>query len=1090
MAISFTAPLTPTIRRYLDISAKGGPSKPKPAARPIAPPIQARQPVPAGLPEVHHDRPQHHRLNALGGKASRPPLASTATAPIPAAAGPSEPHLQPVPDYPIVKDTAGPALIRITRNDPLQDRADGPARQAVRPVMAASTAEPPYPSSWHVRSASHAVLPTAGSSSSLFAAESSSSAMGHPARPALPSSFSTSALAGTDHTAVSGPARRFPPPARRLHVPAEDDDFAPADHAGLTTPGLPLRGAARPVLPPHMPIKRPLGQAQRRVVTAPLPTSTSESTLLGHAGPVPAAPGHSVLPPIARQPARSVRDRVQELEKNSPQKTDLSPRSKSVSPAVRLVGQTTSPIGSPLSKRAQDRQPPATYDSPAMPVLARSTNRHVRDEEDGELLHEPAPVKPHMIPLPGSPNSLFDNSFNQDRHEPEEIVLSEAVPSEGQKPTRIEATEIAVSTVVEEVEQPASRLAPTDPVTDAPLEAPAASEEPASSATEPGEPVEPVEAPAAAPAEVPPSEETGHNASTKEVKETAVKMVQKPTLSRPASAMSASNSRQGPSAPALMTKAPVPRVAKTSKAPLPEVRLPPTAAARKPVGRVVSAPERRPFKPTSQANKPSTLTAPTAATAARATASASTAARPAPKAADTSAKAASQAQLARASAAPAATQGASASSRAPSAAASSRLASTKPGVPRAVPKARVASAGFAAPTQASTSRTGPATASTANKPSVTGKIALPPAPRVKVTLKPPVPKFVPKSTLARGTADSKLASSTTSSLGGSTRQAATGAAPAAKGPIRARVKPQNMPPPLLSREERAKLPAQDIPLPSSPGHSSPRSLRPASAASQDLPGSPSTLMLSDKQRGLVGVTAKYRPRMSDDEVADTPSTEAAETTPIDDSPDNETGEVFDEAPKELRSAAAEDELTTVEPTPAELPEADDGSRPPSPSAGLDEEVAPPQPAAKLNAIGLLLPPSRSTSPVGKTSTQPAMSDSGLDTDDELAGVSFSRSASGNVLAAGQDVQAALPDQQAEMDLGQRDEPSLVGDDDVIVCVQATPYENKENDQVLESEKGLSGDGILKPGTETSLSPRVALTQKDANAVRAVVDIVV
>ncbi|KAK4686217.1 hypothetical protein P7C73_g3911, partial [Tremellales sp. Uapishka_1] len=220
----FTAPLTPTIKRYLDISAQnGGAVKPKTAPlRPTAAAIAAPpRSVSATSSSSSSQAPAQRLSNRIpSGKAAE--------------AGPSRRPFE-IDDLP----PSHPILARSMANP-------GPSR----------------PLNQHGRSISHQILPTIGAPSShdVFKATDPFSKA---SRPILPASFSALSLSSepVHHTA---PSRRFQP-ARPLLL---SDDQSNENNI--------LRGAVRPQHPGRLfsadlgKRPNPLGQAQRRVVTAPL----------------------------------------------------------------------------------------------------------------------------------------------------------------------------------------------------------------------------------------------------------------------------------------------------------------------------------------------------------------------------------------------------------------------------------------------------------------------------------------------------------------------------------------------------------------------------------------------------------------------------------------------------------------------------------------------------------------------------------------------------------------------------------------------------------------------------------------------------
>ncbi|KAL7423510.1 hypothetical protein Q5752_001090 [Cryptotrichosporon argae] len=202
----FAAPLTPTIRRYLDIAAFNGTTKPTAAARPARPaPLLSSSATSAGAPRV-----LHQRIAALGGR------------------------LEDVAKEPVLAIEVQPEAQRAP--------AQRPERALMAPVLPAGPSRP-MP---HQRSVSHAAL-----SSLASAAVPERAPLPRPVR--LPTASSV--------LLQDEAPRRFAPPARILR-PLSTEERGEPQHRGPSRPAPGMAAALG-----HG--KRLPGQAQRRVVTGP-----------------------------------------------------------------------------------------------------------------------------------------------------------------------------------------------------------------------------------------------------------------------------------------------------------------------------------------------------------------------------------------------------------------------------------------------------------------------------------------------------------------------------------------------------------------------------------------------------------------------------------------------------------------------------------------------------------------------------------------------------------------------------------------------------------------------------------------------------
>ncbi|WVW85778.1 hypothetical protein I302_107816 [Kwoniella bestiolae CBS 10118] len=552
----FSAPLTPTIRRYLEIPAVNGAGPSKPKSKPVpraAPP--AIQPISATSSESSHastnahaapSRPQHHRINALASRPMRP-IAHHAPAPA-VEAGPSrrrsprkEPEAMPpayetetVSDLPI----SNPTLSRSASNSARHQN-----EFAVPPTL-----------SHHSRSVSHNVLPSSSSSIFPTTEENRYNPLSKPSRPAL----HTSHTAPPEIFDVPQPPRRFAPPARILRViPSEEEGGMELGDHPFTTPsgatvlsrpqrnvngGLGRRGNA-------------LGQAHRRVVTAPV-TITED-------GYFTKTPGRDLI---------GQRD-VEQEEATKPQA-----------------------FASPIPTQV------VSMDSPLMPILIRSTSGDVKaDNNESDIIDMKEDVYPasplrqsneeeekrtvevaRKIELPDSPvKAVVELQPEAEEEDTKEVVVNEDVhPAEDDYAQREEEEDNEVRGIDKNKLQ--EQEGSTEVLT------------------------------------VPAEKEVDAMRVAEQVDTEAVPEVSHPAEDiRPASVTAKATNKKSaaPAKSASETVKPEPAPAPTkSKVAANIIRKPPVPSARTVTSRAVSAPVvRKPFKPTS-------LTAPTAASAARAAA--------------------------------------------------------------------------------------------------------------------------------------------------------------------------------------------------------------------------------------------------------------------------------------------------------------------------------------------------------------------------------------------------------------------------------------------------------------------------------------
>jgi len=348
--ISFSAPLTPTIRRYLNLPAQGVAVKSKGKAK-AAPPRPAPVPVAstATVPAQAAAKPVPFRVAALVTKPSRAALRST----------PIE-HPEPRQAYASTSRQTSPKKVspkRVARVEPAH------SAPPYKSIALAPLPTRPEVAPLNGRSVSHTFLPTVHSSTSI--AEN----VPRSTRPILPQSYSTTALPTDPSNFVSrfatGPMRIIRP------APVQDDSVDPDGFIYPQTFG----GPSRPTQ--HLGHgRKPIGPA-RRVVTAPTPSKE----VLGYPTRTPAA--NRIL-------SRTVRDKVEEVGEQP-----ILVLSNVVDPSTPV----------PTRKVVQETPLPPRVESPLLPVLPPDVEE-VRDTSmlepvNGRELESPVPVEiAAMVPLP------------------------------------------------------------------------------------------------------------------------------------------------------------------------------------------------------------------------------------------------------------------------------------------------------------------------------------------------------------------------------------------------------------------------------------------------------------------------------------------------------------------------------------------------------------------------------------------------------------------------------------------------------------------------------------------------------------------
>jgi hypothetical protein len=488
---------------------------------------------------------------------------------------------------------------------------------------------------------------------------------------------------------------------------------------------------------------------------------------------------------------KGIKERIEKLEKAaSPSRVEPSDIPLPASPTVKSMQQMF--LGSPAPERAE------VVHSPLMPVLATSTTGQAEERAD-EWNDDPLHVQMNetMKVRPGTSQRVLQESADtagavsvqeqqDDKRHAEDPVKAEDGVEQMSAPAEEPAIEAAATKElllhIAERHMSEEAIALTErPESDGkPFDAPALFD-PHESVPTPEVEAESTDAPGvdnlASVASVMPALTNSEAVQT--------------TVASTAPAPSKAHAK-----PAKAAEPPAQASSGRANKPPADVKLP-SVTARRTANQILSASERRPFKPTSQAAKASgsTATASTASTAARAAAAVKPVVKIAPE---------------------------------------TIVAKTAP-IPKAIapagpplsaistdPKPLVkTTSSFAARTKASASRV----ASTVQPKKVPVPVALPPVRKEKVKLKPALPKFVPTRAGARTVSNkdkytSKVADkSKPQSLASSTSTIARSVA-GIKGHrgvgvvTKAKVQPEMVPLP-LSPGEKAKLP-HEIPLPRSP----------------------------------------------------------------------------------------------------------------------------------------------------------------------------------------------------------------------------------------------------------------------------------
>ncbi|OCF57433.1 hypothetical protein L486_04891 [Kwoniella mangroviensis CBS 10435] len=751
----FSAPLTPTVRRYLEIPAANGagPSKPKskPIPRVAHPPSQ---PISATSSESSHasanaatsaaHRPQHHRVNALASRPMRP-ISHQAPPPPAMEAGPSRrrsPRKEPEP-LPFTQEAE--MMEELPISHPTSSRSTSSSNRHHHDLFV-----PPVPAK-HVRSASHTILPTASSATFPIADEGKYNPLSKPSRPAL----------HTSHTAPPGildgpqPPRRFAPPARIMRViPSEEEvgeEFSvhpftiPSGATVLSRPqrnanaGLSRRGVA-------------LGQAHRRVVTAP--TTVAEDSYFTK------TPGRAMGGLGRKRPAEDDQDA------NSPIKGDH---------ANEEIPQA---FASPLPAQV------VSMDSPLMPILIRSTSGDVKaNENESDIIDMKEDV------YPASP--LKQANADEEKRTVEVASKIELPDSPVKASVELE-TETEEILKEAKVDRPLSSVADVQQIDEEEVEKEKVDEteireeekdqiheEEGDTGEDATQMESSVDTAAMIAKEIPAEGKVGDVPEI--VHESKASTSDVPVRNAPVLAKTESRK---PAAPAISSSLETTKPAPGPIKPKVVARKPPIPSARTATTRAVSAPVvRKPFKPTS-------LTAPTAASAARAAAltkpaQATTAVSKPSVATSTTAK----------------VTVASGHSTVKSTTLSGSTSSKPSTAP--VARARVVSAQIAPKPEPKVSNKPPLPAaaraptrvvSAPKKPTITSHVTLPPVKKEKVVRKAPLPSFRP----TRGGAPT---TSGTSSLKASTSSMTS---------VRAKVKPD------MIKLPDSPFKPNDVPLPPSP----------------------------------------------------------------------------------------------------------------------------------------------------------------------------------------------------------------------------------------------------------------------------------
>ena len=360
---SFSAPLTPTIRRYLDIPGKGGAAKVKAPSKPPAPTAhkQLHGIGPSStavenvaLPAITTTRVQHPRVEALHAKAPR--RTHIVVEPLEPVAGPSHPtensSRSPSPTLPPKTDALPLAPPRLTSS-----RSD---------VLS----QAPPTLGKHGRSVSHNVLSSAPANP-----------LSNPARPHLPSSFSTISLPADSN--IPQPVRRFAPPARILRtLPLMEEGFDLVDQPTMIyTPSgaTVLRNPSRPA-PTILGKRLPGAQAQRRAVTAPTPNVQDRIRELESVPvAIPPSPSKQIwsphVSPAKSHPARS-RTSTSSL-KHEVTGEQIDPAAVQLPPSPSPG--THNPFDAAMGAVLVPAVEATMVSSPSMPVLMRSTGASEKD---------------------------------------------------------------------------------------------------------------------------------------------------------------------------------------------------------------------------------------------------------------------------------------------------------------------------------------------------------------------------------------------------------------------------------------------------------------------------------------------------------------------------------------------------------------------------------------------------------------------------------------------------------------------------------------------------------------------------------------
>nr|XP_031860079.1 uncharacterized protein CI109_004443 [Kwoniella shandongensis]KAA5527151.1 hypothetical protein CI109_004443 [Kwoniella shandongensis] len=753
----FSAPLTPTIRRYLEMPpANGaGPSKPKAASRPVAPSLRSVSATSStsSLGSAAA-RPQNNRVQALNSRPQRP-TAPPATRTAPAEPGPSRrtsPRKEPEPLSAHEEEEAD----QLPATQPVLSRSvsSGPGRHFDVAGLGALGR--------HGRSVSHNILP----STNIFAQPGDHESgkynpLSKPVRPTLSNALSTMSLPA-DPSETAPPPRRFAPPARivRIIQPSDDDgaiDPPYGEHPIVTPSGTTvLRGAVRTA---HAGIGRrppPLGHAHRRVVTAPVGTIAEDE----NASKTPAWTGKM----LAKDDAE-----VQDTGKTTPVETV-----KRAAPREHVAASAPEPFTSPAPAQT------AHVDSPLMPVLIRSTSGDVKADEEEEKSDDLINMKEEVYPA-----SPLKGLETEESRKIVEMAAKVELPGSPVRESAKLALEPGVAdaedgqtrTVAEIKQDEKEELAVGNgdvhtAVLEKQEEAP-----PEPRRTESERPSETLPATSEAATDIQPTSSLNDGTvNVSSITTAAVVMppaepiaVNKLAPSRPKVVSSNSSATIKPKQPPVTRKPPVPpaRTARTVSAPI----------------------SRKPFKPTS-------LTASTAASAARAV----SVSKPAP-----ASTVVSKPTVATSTTAKVSTLSSSTSSK-PLAAVSTAtkqgsVAPTKPPVP-SVKTTKPEPKPVAKPAVPAVTRAAPIrVVSAARKPTVTSQVPLPPAKKEKIRLKAPLPSFRPQSSKARAVSASAAPSSLQASTSSSTSSG------------RARVRPEMIKLP----ESPARVKPSEIPLPTSPG---------------------------------------------------------------------------------------------------------------------------------------------------------------------------------------------------------------------------------------------------------------------------------